>query len=244
MNTYIEPCGWRAVWRTSSILETSELTHDFCVEVLDVTHGALEATVQIDGHLYPPLDGPELADKPEERDYVQKLLDEKITKVPLNELYVINDTEDGEEFSVTAQIVEHVRFFYRYIWRPWDDVISSSRTESLFAEAILPHRIKFHFDIANGRVGKPILNRVSYLINEGIRLRKRLKQLESKVDQAVEGGDPTDTKDENGVDDRDLYEFLSLKMKLEDFDIEMRRLEDPILRLILLMEYTKNESSK
>lgn len=234
VNTYIEPCGWKAIWR-SKLVDSSDFVCDFLVEVKDVTHGILEATVDVLSVIYPSIDGPELAEKDEERTKVWELLGQNNVKVPLSELYVVNETDDGEEFSVTAQVVEHVRFFLKHLWRPWDDVIESNSCNLPFAQNHLPRRIRFHFDKLNGQVSPVVVERVHFLINESKAIRSEFDRLDRKVNQPIEAGD-SEVNEEKYADDTDLYEYLRLKMKLEDYALEMQRLEDPNLRLVILLD--------
>ncbi|XP_053201600.1 SHC SH2 domain-binding protein 1 homolog A-like [Panonychus citri] len=233
VTSLIEPAGWRAVWRTTETgINSPGTVCDFIVEVLDVSHSDLEATVSIEKLLYPPLEGNDCND--EERVAITSLLKKKIVNVSLTELYVIN--ENSDEYSVTAVVIEHVRFFYRHIWRPWDDILTRPQIAS-FVESYLSDRLRLYFEIGSGAVSKPVIDRINYLLDEGARLKARFEDVKKKmeaVNQGLDGGD-WGTNEEIAINDFDLYESLRLQMKLEDFDLEMSRLEDPLLRNIMMI---------
>lgn len=223
--------------------KSSDIVCDFLVEVKDVTHGVLEATVEVRSIIHPSVDSPEFAERGDDRNRVWELLGNNNVKAPLRELYVINDTEDGEEFSVTAQVVEHVRFFFKYLWRPWDDVIEPNRPDLPFAQSVLPRRIRFHFDMVNGQVSPLMVERASFLVKESKKLRAQYDLLDKRVNHPVEAGD-CEVNEDTSADEVDLYEYLRIKMKLEDYSLEMQRLEDPILRLVILFDRLKDKETE
>ncbi|XP_058849760.1 SHC SH2 domain-binding protein 1-like isoform X3 [Acipenser ruthenus] len=102
----LEPSGWQAVWRTELF--------DVLIEVVDVEYLVLKADVELVTPFLCETKGCELTEES-----MKDLLEAKEHKVPVQELYVVYD-ESGE-FDQTALAVEHVRFFYKHIWRSWDE---------------------------------------------------------------------------------------------------------------------------
>ncbi|XP_053575330.1 SHC SH2 domain-binding protein 1 [Bombina bombina] len=102
----LEPTGWQAVWRTD--------VFEVVVEVLDVDYSSLKAVVKL---CLPFLCESRVSEFTQEN--ISELLLVKEGRVPLLELYVVFD--DSGEFDQTALAMEHLRFFYQNIWRPWDE---------------------------------------------------------------------------------------------------------------------------
>ncbi|GAA6091512.1 SHC SH2 domain-binding protein 1, partial [Tachysurus ichikawai] len=102
----VEPCDWRALWHTD--------VFDVLVEVLDVDYKDLRAEVEVVLPLQCEARGCELSE-----DSMRTLLEATMNRVPLQELSVVYDSSG--DFDQTALALEHLRFFYKHIWRKWDE---------------------------------------------------------------------------------------------------------------------------
>ncbi|RWS04367.1 SHC SH2 domain-binding protein-like protein [Dinothrombium tinctorium] len=223
VTTIIEPVGWTAIWRTSRESFDSILSFDFVVEVLDVSRSALEATVVIRKLL-----SPSLHDIPEEEVNASvKLIEEQCVRtVPLIELYVISEGDENEQFLQTAVVIEHIRFFWKCIWRPWDD-FNDNRNEP-FIEDRFTVRFNLYCDIQEKAVVQSSVNRINRLLEEAWKIRKRLDEINIQVAK-----DDTSSKESNELLDENLmYETFRLKFKLEEIERVVKLFEDPFSRVI------------
>ena len=157
VNKLIEPRDWKAVWRTTDqTFDWTQNVFDFEVEINDVELNSLNALVSIQKLLHPSLEEVSIPEK----EKIEKMMEEKFIQAPLIQLYVINEPETTDQFSLTATVIEHVRFFYKHIWRPWDDVVVNKYSDLSFAESLLTDRLKLHFDLISGSLTKSVIERI------------------------------------------------------------------------------------
>lgn len=86
--------------------------------MIDVSRSQLEATIVIEKPLSVQLD--ELEDNCEEKIGINSLIkNRRVLNIPIYELYIINENDEEEFYLKSAIIIENVRFFMKFIWRPW-----------------------------------------------------------------------------------------------------------------------------
>jgi len=132
----LEPCGWMAVWFPSK--ETGECfecevgrSGAAVVEVLDANHREFRAEVEM-------LRSPDTWNEETNQ-----------FSVPIIEIFPIRDQEN-EHLNIdrTAEALDLYRYFYKNIWRPWDE---ESHDED-WAETHLKNRLDLVFDL-NSKTG-------------------------------------------------------------------------------------------
>lgn len=224
---HIEPLGWKAVWKPSS--SDYPLDCSFIVNVVDVYYVTLEASVISIDIVFPKKS--DLTES--EKEKVQAILSKTVDfNVPLIELYVIS-TNDGDSFYETAYIIELLRFFYRNIWRAWDELEENFGEEDFVNNCLIP-RMSLICDIKNNILTDWLVNRFNYIISESFNIKHKMDSLNKKVGSSEEKDDFSEDGDSPKyfAVEVDATEFVKLKMKLEDFEREMKIIEDPHLRCL------------
>ncbi|KAG9261192.1 SHC SH2 domain-binding protein 1 [Astyanax mexicanus] len=201
----VEPCDWQALWHTDMV--------DVLVEVVDVDYKELKGKVELVEPLQCEYRGCDLTE-----DSVKTLLEAKQNKVPLQELHVVYD-ESGE-FDQTALALEHLRFFYKHIWRPWDE--DEDDEFDYFVRCVEP-RLRMYYDILEERVApglveeyRSVLDRCSQKFREFSSLRNVLS---SEPDSEL-----------NNVS---MVEGLRMCEQMEALKRKLLIIENPLLRYVL-----------
>ncbi|XP_023331365.1 protein nessun dorma [Eurytemora carolleeae] len=212
----LEPCGWMGVWIPS--FESAEChgvpggRDGACVvDVLDVDLNQLSAEVEV-------LRSPEDFTKSE-------------ISVHLKELYPLAHQEN-EHLNIqrTAEALEVYRFFYKYLWRPWD---VGTHVEN-WTESTLKNRIDLTFDLILQTGNCGIAQRLEKLASEAKETIAELTVLEESA--AAFNQDEDDVTDDDQTDGIDLDlagQIASLHLKTEEIKREAELLEDPVLRQVL-----------
>lgn len=226
----IEPTGWKAIWRASPRISGLSFKCDFLVNVVDVIRSQLDAVIVIEKPLSVQLN--ELPDDDEERLEVDKLIRERrIINAPIYELYIVNEDDQEEAFLKSAVIIENVRFFMKFIWRPWDTIANCcvSQLNEIFVETRLESRLNLYFDVQNCLLNQTHIKRIKYILTDAWKLRNQLDDIARKQELTAASQDDQD-ENEYEIDELDMSEAIRLRIKLEDYDREMRMIEDPYLR--------------
>ncbi|KAF7244709.1 SHC SH2 domain-binding protein 1 [Varanus komodoensis] len=201
----LEPSGWQAIWRTN--------VFDVLVEVVDVECAALKAVVR--------LSEPFLCESQEgvfTLERMRELLELKEHRLPLQELWVVFD-ESGE-FDQTALAVEHVRFFYKHIWRNWDE--EDDDDFDYFVRCVEP-RLRLYYDILEDRVPSALV--VDY--------HNRLSQCEElyrmflDLRNSISGSDS-----ESEAENISMVEGMKLYERIEHLKQKLKIIENPLLRYV------------
>lgn len=241
VTSYIEPLDWHGIWRTefdvpsceqsfSMTLSTGDLglprrstkmerlIVDFEVDVIDVAHTKLEATVIVRRRLSPP---PEDLTS-DQLDIINDYLREGAIKTAaLKDLYVISQGDTEERFFQTALLIEQVRFFYRNIWRPWDD-LSENPSSEIFITERLDVRLGFYFDIRNNLITESMKSQASFLLNMA-------KDIRRKLDKFLNEAACSDS-----VDEVQVSEAVAYRVDLENIQRHFELLENPSTRSFAL----------
>lgn len=112
----------------------------------------------------------------------------------------------------------------KFIWRPWDTIANETQLNEIFVETRLESRLNLYFDIQNRLLNQAQIKRIKQILNDGWKLRNQLDDIvkRQEINQ--------DDENEYEIDELDMSQAIRLKIKLEDYDREMRMLEDPYLR--------------
>ncbi|XP_072836597.2 SHC SH2 domain-binding protein 1 [Pogona vitticeps] len=201
----LEPSGWQAIWRTSIF--------EVLVEVVDVEYSTLKAVVRLcEPFLCETQEGTFTPER------MQELLELKEHRLPLQELWVV--FEESGEFDQTALAVEHVRFFYKHIWRSWDE--EDDDDFDYFVRCVEP-RLRLYYDIAEDRVPSTLV--AEYYS----RLAQCEEQYRAFVDvrNRLSGGD-SDSEAENVC----VVEGMKLYERIEHLKQKLKLIENPLLRYV------------
>ncbi|KAM9301984.1 SHC SH2 domain-binding protein 1 [Gastrophryne carolinensis] len=201
----MEPSGWKAVWRTDIF--------EVLVEVTDVSHSSMKAVVQ--------LCEPFLCDRRMEcatEQSIRNLLDAKEQKVLLQELYVVFD--DSGEYDQTAMAIEHVRFFYQHIWRPWDD--EEEDYFEYFTRCAEP-RLRLYYDVLEERIP-------SELVSEYHTILARCHQVYAQFTNLRNSLSNSDFDTE--LDIVSMEEGMKMDGEMESLKRKLKLIENPLLRYL------------
>lgn len=221
----VEPIGWSAVWRATEKSSGLDFQCDFEVDVIDVSHNALDAVVIVRQVL-------SVADLSiAQQTQVTGLMKVgKVMNVPLIELYVVSEKDENEDFKRTAVVIEHARFFYRHLWRAWDGYTGTNApTNELFVDSRLQPRLNLYFDIQNKLLPEATVNKIKKLLAESWQVRQQLDELAAAMDKVA---DVDPASDDKYLDEADVYEGMRLRVRLEDIEREIKMLEDPYMRVV------------
>ncbi|NXR56626.1 SHCBP protein, partial [Hippolais icterina] len=201
----LEPSGWQAIWRTD--------VFEVLVGVVDVNFPALKAVVQ--------LSEPFLCESQDSTftlECMQELLELKEHQILLQELWVVYD-ESGE-FDQTALAIEHVRFFYRCIWRTWDE--EEEDEFDYFVRCVEP-RLRLHYDILEHRVPSGLVVDYQNLLSQCEELYEKFLNVRSSI-----SSNDSDSEAEN----ISMVEGLKLYEKVEHLKQKLKLIENPLLRYV------------
>uniref|UniRef100_A0A8C5JBC7 SHC binding and spindle associated 1 n=1 Tax=Junco hyemalis TaxID=40217 RepID=A0A8C5JBC7_JUNHY len=201
----LEPSGWQAIWRTN--------VFDVLVAVVDVNFPALKAVVQ--------LSEPFLCESQDSSftlECMQELLELKEHQILLQELFVVYDESGG--FDQTALAVEHVRFFYRCIWRTWDE--EEEDEFDYFVRCVEP-RLRLHYDILEHRVPSGLVADHQNLLSQCEELYEKFLNVRNSIPSS-----DSDSEAENVS----MVEGLKLYERVEHIKQRLKVIENPLLRYV------------
>ncbi|XP_073320787.1 SHC SH2 domain-binding protein 1 isoform X2 [Pagrus major] len=202
----LETSDWLAQWSTD--------VFDVLVEVRDVDFKNLKACVELVLPLQCDTRGCELNE-----DAMKSLLDATQHKVPLQELQVVYD-ESGD-FDQTALALEHLRFFYKHIWRLWDEEDEDDDFD-YFVRCVEP-RLRLYYDILEGRVPAGLVTEYQSLLENCSQCFKQFSLVRSSLS----------TDSDSELDNVSMVEGLKLYDQLEMLKRKLHIIENPLLRYVL-----------
>ncbi|XP_076242546.1 SHC binding and spindle associated nessun dorma [Calliopsis andreniformis] len=210
----IEPVGWQALWKIPRLVcEDFQIHYPtiVVVEVEQVEFADLAALVKITAvqdeiHL------------PEKYD------------VPLMELYpTLNQENSALDMVGTATCIDQLRFFYNYLWMPWD-IDDDDNTD--WVSIHLETRIRLFFDMKRGIVSKETSDIIRGLVREGREVQQRISRLEDTISEGEE--------ESEDVDGGTACQLMKLHFRLQQIKREMEVLENPAMREILVKNRTSS----
>lgn len=147
--------------------------------------------------------------------------------VPLIELYVTEEQENmALNFTETANCVDQLRFFYNYLWAPWD--IDDDENID-WVDNHLIDRLRLYFDMKNGVVCKKTCDVIRTLMREGKDIQAKLTKLESEM---------SDDEEDKLINEDKTCQLMKYHLRLQQIKAEMEVLENPTMREMLV----KNQS--
>lgn len=202
----LEPCDWLAIWSTD--------VFDVVVEVQDLDLNDLKACVK----LFQPLQCETRSCEITQESFTS-LLEATQHKVPLLELQVVYN-ESGD-FDQTALTLEHLRFFYKHIWRQWDEEDEDDDFD-YFVRCVEP-RLRLYYDILEDRVPAGLVTEYQSVLQSCSQCFHQFSELRS--------GLSADSDSE--IDSVSMVEGLKLYDQLETFKRKLHIIENPLLRYVL-----------
>ncbi|XP_075842237.1 SHC SH2 domain-binding protein 1 isoform X2 [Microtus pennsylvanicus] len=213
----LEPSGWWAVWHTN--------VFEVLVEVTNVDFSALKAVVRLaEPCVYESkLSTFTLAN-------VKELLDLKEFQLPLQELWVVSD--GSREFHQMALAIEHVRFFYKNIWRSWDE--EEEDEYDYFVRCVEP-RLRLYYDILEDRVPSGLIVDYHNLLSQCEESYRKFLNLRSSLSNCS-----SDSEQEN----ISMVEGLNLYSEIEQLKQKLKLIENPLLRYVFGYQKNSNIQAK
>ncbi|KAK3528257.1 hypothetical protein QTP86_028499 [Hemibagrus guttatus] len=202
----VEPCDWRALWHTD--------VFDVLVEVLDVDYKDLRAKVEVVVPLQCEARGCELSE-----DSMRTLLEATMNRVPLQELSVVY--EPSGDFDQTALALEHLRFFYKHIWRTWDEEDEDDEFD-YFVRCVEP-RLRLYYDILEDRVPAGLVEEYHTLLQRCTHTFKEFSSLRNVLS----------SDSDSELDNVSMVEGLRMYEHMEMLKRRLRIIENPLLRYVL-----------
>lgn len=202
----LEPCDWLALWCTDMF--------DVLVEVQDLDLKDLKACVQLVLPMQCDTRGCDLTEEA-----MVALLEATQHQVPLQELYAIYDPSG--EFDQIALALEHLRFFYKHIWRQWDEEDEDDDFD-YFVRCVEP-RLRLYYDILEGRVPAGLVSEYQSLLELCSQCFNQFSSLRSEL------GSDSDSE----LDNVSMVEGLKLYEQLETLRRRLHIIENPLLRYVL-----------
>nr|XP_055064126.1 SHC SH2 domain-binding protein 1 [Misgurnus anguillicaudatus] len=212
----VEPCDWQAIWHTD--------VFDVVVEVVDVDCKELKAKVELVVPMQCETRGCELTEES-----MKDLLEATLHKVPLLELCVVYD-ESGE-FDQTALALEHLRFFYKHIWRKWDEEDEDDDFD-YFVRCVEP-RLRLYYDILEDRVPAGLVAEYHSLLGLCLEKFQEFSSLRSGLN----------SDSESELDNVSMVEGLRMYEQLEALKRKLRIIENPLLRYVLGYKVNSGQQS-
>ncbi|KAM7423565.1 hypothetical protein PAMA_000087 [Pampus argenteus] len=202
----VESCDWLALWSTD--------VFDVVVEVCDVDFRDLKACVKPVLPLQCEARGCELNEEA-----MNTLLEATRHKLPLQDLQVVYD-ESGD-FDQTALAIEHLRFFYKHIWRQWDEEDEDDDFD-YFVRCVEP-RLRLYYDILENRVPSGLVEEYQSLLENCSKCFQQFLVLRSALS----------SDSDSEPDNVSMVEGLNLCDQLETFKRKLHIIENPLLRYVL-----------
>nr|XP_020483750.2 LOW QUALITY PROTEIN: SHC SH2 domain-binding protein 1 homolog B-like [Labrus bergylta] len=202
----LEPRDWLALWCTD--------VFDVVVEVRDLDLKDLKACVRLVLPLQCETRGCELSEEA-----MTALLEATQHRVLLQELHVVYDSSG--DFDHTALALEHLRFFYKHIWRQWDEEDEDDDFD-YFVRCVEP-RLRLYYDILEDRVPAGLVSEYQSLLESCSKVFQQFSSLRSEL--------VSDSDSE--LDNISMVEGLKLCDQLETLRRKLHIIENPLLRYVL-----------
>lgn len=102
----------------------------------------------------------------------------EICRVPLEDLYPTVEQENSViNADITADCLDRFRFFFNYVYMPWDDDDSNFIGNSLFP------RMKLFFDLKNKQLSKGLSSHIRRYTAEAKYIQNKRENLEDSIDE-------------------------------------------------------------
>jgi len=209
----LEPAGWEAVWRCSKIGTDIDTELDLLVEVIDVSQEKLEAEVKVKKSVSTV--------PAHKQQAIESFLQQDFSAVSLLHLYPVFDPNNFGMFDKTAQILEHVRFFYEHLWRPWD---ADEDDDPVFVKRHLHNRMKLYQDLSSGTIPRTTAQRIQNILKEAKEKYQQIEDLQTQMQVSDSEAD---------LNEEDVMKCMKLNLSQEQLLQELNFLENPLFRTLI-----------
>ena len=235
LTSVIEPTDWKGIWRTSVDINGNALKCDFEVDVVDVAHHTVDAVVILRKLLSPAV--AQLTT--EQFDAIDDFMtEEKVKTIKLTDVWVISvGDEEEQRLLQTAVVIEQSRWFYKYIWRPWDDLSDSSGQDDVFLDRRLQPRLRLYQEMTSKGVSESFAKKMNLLLKEAKALKEKYDNIKSSISAKTSTNGSTDdntidSECEDMIDESEILHAMRLEVRIRDIQREVEMLEDPYTRVI------------
>lgn len=221
LETVMEKAGWEALWKISRpTCESFNIPYPVIVlvEVLGMDFSKLNAIVKVKAVLDNNIHLPEKHE------------------VPLIELYpTISQKNRTLDIEGTAHCVDRVRFFYHYLWMPWDE---EEDDDTIWVKQHLESRLKLYYDMKNKVINDETCEIIRSLIKEAKEVKKKISIYEALL--------PEDMHEDEIPKElaKEAYGLMKFHFRLQQIKAEMDLLENPSLRKLLGHNQSFNRREK
>ncbi|KAF3428278.1 hypothetical protein E2986_09146 [Frieseomelitta varia] len=213
----IEPVGWQALWRIPRLVCESFHIHYptiVVVQVEQVDFSDLSALAKITA----VQDDIQLLDKYD---------------IPLIELYPTHMQENNAlDIVGTATCIDQLRFFYKYLWMPWD---VDDDDDVDWVSVHLETRIRLFFDMKRSAITNETSDVIRSLIREGREIEQKISRLEDTI---------SEEEQEKDIDGGTACQLMTLHFRLQQIKREMEVLENPTMREILANQTSSSKNDE
>ncbi|XP_061671543.1 SHC SH2 domain-binding protein 1 [Syngnathoides biaculeatus] len=206
LKNLVQSFGWQALW-------SAEL-FDVLVEVCDVDFSDLKARVKLVFPLQCEVRGFEI-----NKEAIVEVLEATQHKVPLVELQVVY--EESGDYDQIALAIEHLRFFYKHVWRLWDEEDEDDDFD-YFVRCVEP-RLRLYYDILEERVPAGLVSEYKIVLEKCTQCFQQFSLLRSSIS----------SDSDSELDNISMVEGLKLYEQLEVFKRKLYFIENPLLRYVL-----------
>ncbi|XP_071785045.1 SHC SH2 domain-binding protein 1-like [Asterias amurensis] len=207
--------GSQAVWRSM------DLDCDVLVEIVEVQCDRFPITAFIEV-AQPFCSVPGLKTITEEQ--VDDYLQEHKNKVDIVELFPVHDSSG--DLDETALAFEHIRFFFKYIWRLSDEYDDG---DYIFTMRHLGPRLKLYFDVQEKNVSHRLATMYHTTITD---YQTKCRQL-SKKQALIDSDDEDSDTSEKEIDVNELVEMTRLRKEISQLQETLEMLENPVMRHVM-----------
>nr|XP_023023286.1 protein nessun dorma [Leptinotarsa decemlineata] len=209
----VDKIGWQAIWKIPRVACESLHIHFpsvVLVFVLDVDvkeHKALIRVLAVQDDICIP-----------EKHWV-----------PLIQLWPTRGQDKTIALSLmqTAEALDMLRFFYLYLYMPWD----RDEDDSLdWKDKHLESRLKFHYDLKNGTIPRSVAEHIHGLLTDARRLQTKREILETRLANEDRIGE----FEKDITDNKITRSLTEIHIRLLEIQSQIEILENPILREVYI----------
>ncbi|XP_057671655.1 protein nessun dorma [Diorhabda carinulata] len=213
----VDKIGWQAIWKIPRLkCEALNIPFPSVVLVLILTINteqlkALVRVLAIQGDINIP-----------EKNWV-----------PLTQLWPTEEQDKSIaiDLNQTANSMDMLRFFYLYLYMPWDREEDDSVD---WKETHLESRLRFYYDLKNGKIPRAVAEHIHCLLTEARRLQNKRDLIEEQLSKE---------EDEVGDKNRDSFDkktkcLMEIHVRLLQIRPDIEIAENPLLRNVIIEKYS------
>ncbi|XP_066991248.1 protein nessun dorma isoform X2 [Anabrus simplex] len=209
----LEPSGWQAVWKVSR-RKCDDLRIQFPAYLFVMVEGIDTESLTAQVTILEETGGHNISERQE-----AALINLYPTVTQNYKLMYVHET---------ANFLDKLRFFYDYLWQPWD--IEDDDKQD-WATAHLEARLLLYHDMQSGRVSLEMVKHIQSLLQEARSLNYNIERLEGEVD------------DKDDIEAEIFCKLMDMHGRMDAIKKEFEMHEDPQMRNLLIMKKHYNRHS-